>query len=102
MISLIITADDLGQDLHLNLSDPSAPSCLDKKQCETSSLMDEQGFELGKMGFRSRLAQGGIQSKHIVDAEGTFGEALSQMNRFRQLVGYAPHQIDGPEGAMCT
>ncbi|XP_029367341.1 carbohydrate deacetylase [Echeneis naucrates] len=72
--------------LHANLSE-GVPVCLSLQQ--TSTLINQQGVFLGKMGFRQALERGQLSMKQV-DLE-----LRAQVRLFRKLTGHLPHHMDG-------
>ncbi|XP_074869187.1 carbohydrate deacetylase isoform X4 [Carettochelys insculpta] len=71
--------------LHANLSEGS-PVC---KALENSSLLNEDGFFHGKMGFRTVLAKGLLKMSEVKQ------ELWAQVDLFQELTGHLPHHMDG-------
>ncbi|XP_019362485.1 PREDICTED: carbohydrate deacetylase [Gavialis gangeticus] len=72
--------------LHANLSEGS-PVCEVLKK--NSSLLNEDGFFHGKMGFRMALAKGLLKMSEVKQ------ELMAQLDLFRELTGHIPHHMDG-------
>uniref|UniRef100_A0A3B4U0V5 Carbohydrate deacetylase n=1 Tax=Seriola dumerili TaxID=41447 RepID=A0A3B4U0V5_SERDU len=72
--------------LHANLSE-GVPVCPSLQQAST--LINQRGFFLGKMGFRQALERGQL-SMNQVDLE-----LRAQVRLFRELTGHLPHHMDG-------
>ena len=70
--------------LHLNLTEglPLSPPS------EVSTLVDKDGFMLGKFGFRDALEAGALKEVHIVQ------EVRAQLKRFKELIPNGTH-FDG-------
>ncbi|KAM9858794.1 carbohydrate deacetylase isoform 1-T4 [Aulostomus maculatus] len=72
--------------LHANLSEgiPVSPSLR-----QASTLVNQQGFLHGKMGFRQAL------ERHQLSMEQVELELRAQVRLFRELTGHLPHHMDG-------
>ncbi|XP_067084121.1 carbohydrate deacetylase [Osmerus mordax] len=73
--------------LHANLSE-GVPVCQSLKQ-RSSTLLNQEGFFLGKMGFRKALQNG-----HLNMAEVEL-ELRAQVRLFEELIGHLPCHMDG-------
>ncbi|KAF1388764.1 hypothetical protein PFLUV_G00066020 [Perca fluviatilis] len=72
--------------LHANLSE-GVPVCPSLQQAST--LVNQQGFFHGKMGFRQALERGQLSMKQVEL------ELRAQVRLFRELTGHLPHHMDG-------
>ncbi|NXY14510.1 YDJC deacetylase, partial [Atrichornis clamosus] len=72
--------------LHANLSEGS-PVCEVLKT--NSSLLNQDGFFHGKMGFRTALSKGLLNMSEVKQ------ELKAQVERFRELTGHLPPHMDG-------
>ncbi|XP_041855775.1 carbohydrate deacetylase isoform X2 [Melanotaenia boesemani] len=72
--------------LHANLSEGN-PVCQTLQQ--VSTLTNQQGFFLGKMGFRQALDRGHLDMKQVDK------ELRAQVRKFMELTGHLPHHMDG-------
>ncbi|XP_065595362.1 carbohydrate deacetylase [Cyrtonyx montezumae] len=72
--------------LHANLSEGS-PVCEVLKT--NSSLLNEDGFFHGKMGFRTALSKGLLNMSEVKQ------ELKAQVDLFRELTGHLPPHMDG-------
>ncbi|XP_070760608.1 carbohydrate deacetylase [Enoplosus armatus] len=72
--------------LHANLSE-GVPACQSLQQAST--LINQRGFFLGKMGFRQALERGQLSMKQVEL------ELKAQVKLFRELTGHLPHHMDG-------
>ncbi|XP_074777302.1 carbohydrate deacetylase [Athene noctua] len=72
--------------LHANLSEGS-PVCEVLKT--NSSLLNEDGFFHGKMGFRTALSKGLLNMSEVKQ------ELKAQVELFRELTGHLPPHMDG-------
>ncbi|NXY71088.1 YDJC deacetylase, partial [Glareola pratincola] len=72
--------------LHANLSEGS-PVCEVLKT--NSSLLNQDGFFHGKMGFRTALAKGLLNMSEVKQ------ELKAQVELFRELTGHLPPHMDG-------
>ncbi|NXR47597.1 YDJC deacetylase, partial [Hippolais icterina] len=72
--------------LHANLSEGS-PVCEGLKR--NSSLLNQDGFFHGKMGFRTALAKGLLNMSEVKQ------ELKAQVELFRELTGHLPPHMDG-------
>ncbi|XP_068995427.1 carbohydrate deacetylase [Embiotoca jacksoni] len=72
--------------LHANLSEgiPVSPSLR-----QASTLVNQQGFFLGKMGFRQALERSQLCMKQVEL------ELRAQVRRFTELTGHLPQHMDG-------
>lgn len=85
VISAVEQAAKLGMpiDLHLNLTEgrPVGKAC--------SSLTDEDGFMLGKMGLRAAMENKYIDFKEVKE------EIQVQIDKYHKLTGEPPVKVDG-------
>ncbi|NWV01470.1 YDJC deacetylase, partial [Upupa epops] len=72
--------------LHANLSEGS-PVC--KMLKTNSSLLNQDGFFHGKMGFRTALSKGLLNMSEVKQ------ELKAQVELFRELTGHLPPHMDG-------
>ncbi|NXI46689.1 YDJC deacetylase, partial [Galbula dea] len=72
--------------LHANLSEGS-PVCEELKT--NSSLLNQDGFFHGKMGFRTALSKGLLNMSEVKQ------ELKAQVELFRELTGHLPPHMDG-------
>ncbi|CAJ0964634.1 unnamed protein product [Ranitomeya imitator] len=72
--------------LHANLSE-GIPVCRELRQ--NSTLTNDRGVFLGKMGIRKALAQGLLSMSEVRQ------ELNAQVERFRELTGQNPQHMDG-------
>ncbi|NXU58400.1 YDJC deacetylase, partial [Turnix velox] len=72
--------------LHANLSEGS-PVCPLLRT--NSSLLNQEGFFHGKMGFRAALAKGLLNMAEVCQ------ELQAQVELFRELTGHLPPHVDG-------
>ncbi|XP_008840450.1 carbohydrate deacetylase [Nannospalax galili] len=72
--------------LHANLSEgrPVGPA-----RHSASSLLNREGFFLGKMGFREAVAAGDVALSQVRE------ELEAQLSRFQELLGRPPTHVDG-------
>ncbi|XP_045173413.2 carbohydrate deacetylase-like [Mercenaria mercenaria] len=78
------TAVKMPIDLHLNLTEGYPVSTR-----ERNSLTGEDGFMLGKMGFRQAVEEGAVDLSEVK------AEIQAQIDRFHQLTGQLPIKVDG-------
>ncbi|XP_075324282.1 carbohydrate deacetylase isoform X2 [Odontesthes bonariensis] len=72
--------------LHANLSE-GTPVCQSLQQAST--LINQQGFFHGKMGFRQALERGQLNMKEVEL------ELRAQVRKFMELMGHLPEHMDG-------
>lgn len=72
--------------LHANLSE-GTPVCQSLQQAST--LINQQGFFHGKMGFRQALERGQLSMEQVEL------ELRAQVRLFVELAGHLPHHMDG-------
>ncbi|XP_077996187.1 carbohydrate deacetylase-like [Glandiceps talaboti] len=72
--------------LHLNLTEGNPVHIIDQG---ASSLVDTNGYFLGKFGFREAIKRGTINMEEVRH------EMQAQIDNFRELVGHLPLYVDG-------